>query len=277
MRKFLIFIKNTLMAIGVISSFVTVLWAIFPTYLNQKVGEYPWVCLIVFISMSVLFGWFKIRKKRTIELSLSTKVIAKVYYGDIFEKKDIIVIPVNEYFDTKVDDRIISSRTIHGMFIRQFFGGDEENLRDQIAQSLSDKKYLDINHDRNSFHKKRYPLGTVAQVVKDDKVFFLVALSKFNNNHRAEVSNSDYQRVICDLFIYINQFSQGKKVHLPLIGSGHSGVSLSKQKLLEFLLFAISMNDNLTLINGVDIVLHSSIQNEINLSITEVLFNCIEG
>ncbi len=277
MRKAKLFIKNTLMAFGVVSSFVTVLWAIFPTHLNGYVGKCPWLYLAIFGLISSSFGWFSIRKKKSIKLSLSERVKASVYYGDIFNKNRIIIIPVNEYFDTLVDDRVIAGNTLHGMFIKQFFGGDEKALRAQIIHSLSNKPFIEINQNRNLGNKKRYELGTVAEVVKDSKIFFLVALTRFNGNHRAEVNNSEYQRVICDLFTYVNQFSQGRKIHLPLIGAGHSGVNLSKQKLLEFLLFAISMNDNLTLINGVDIVLHSSIENEINLSVTEVLFNSIEG
>lgn len=272
-----IFVKNTLMAFGVVSSFVTVFWAIFPTDLNDNVGKYPWIYLAIFGLISVLFGCFSVRKKKTIELSLSDKVKAKVYYGDIFKKNDITVIPVNEYFDTLVDDKVVATNTLHGMFVKQFFGGNEKNLKTQITRSLNGKPYVELNHNRTSGNKKSYPLGTVVEVIKDDKVFYLVALTKFNENHRAEVKNSEYQRVICDLFTYANQFSQGRKVHIPLIGAGHSGVNLSKQKLLEFLLFSIYMNDNLTLIKGVDIVLHSSVEEEINLSMTEFLFNSIEG
>jgi len=94
-------------------------------------------------------------------------------------------------------------------------------------------------------------------------------------NPETLVNNSEYQRVLCDLFSYIEQNSQGRKVSIPLIGAGHSGVNLSKQKLLEFLLFSIALKDGLTLINGVDVVLHESIKKEIDLSSTEILFKTI--
>lgn len=265
------------MAFGIESGFVTVLWAIFPNQLSSAVSKCPWVFLLVIGVVSISFGLFTVRKKKKIYLSLSDKVKASISYGDLFTKDGITVIPVNEYFDTLVDDKVIAINTIHGKFVRQFFGGDENNLKSQITKSLNGIPFIDTNTKRTSGNKKKYPLGTVARVVKDNKVFYLVALTKFNENHRAEVLNSEYQRVMCDLFTYVNQHSQGKKVNVPLIGAGHSGVNLSKQKLLEFLLFSISMNDNLTLINGVEIVLHTSVENEINLSMTEILFNSIEG
>ena len=128
---------------------------------------------------------------------------------------------------------------------------------------------------RSSGNKKRYPLGAVCEVKAENKTFYLVALTRFNENHRAEIENSEYQRVLCDLFSFIEQNSQGRVVNVPLIGAGHSGVNLSKQKLLEFLLFSIALKNGLTLINGVNIMLHDSIKDDINLTSTEILFKSI--
>lgn len=263
------------MAFGVISSMVTVLWAIFPTDLPILVAKCPWVILGLLILISTCYGLITVRTKSKITLSLTPKVKAKIYEGDLLAQNGVIVIPVNDYFDTIVDNKIISENTLHGMFIKRFFGGDEKNLKSQITKELSALTPASVNTTRKNGNKKRYPLGTVVEVTKDGGVFYLVALTRFNENHRAEIKNTEYQQVICSLFSYIHQFSQGRKVNLPLMGSGHSGVNLSKQKLLEFLLFSISMNDNLTLIDGIDIVLHSSNKNEINLTMTEILFNSI--
>ncbi len=273
MTKRNIVIKNALMAFGIESGLVTVLWATFPAELSSAVSKCPWVFLLFISIVAIGFGIFTVRKKKKVELLLSNKVKANIYYGDLFTKDGITVIPVNEYFDNLVDDKVIAINTIHGKFVRNFFGGDEKNLKSQITKSLNGIPFIDTK--RTSGNKRQYPLGTVAKVVKENKVFYLVALTKFNENHRASVSNSEYQRVIVDLFTYINQHSQGKKVNIPLIGAGHSGASLSKQKLLEFLLFSIYMNENLTLINGVDIILHTSVENEVNLSMTKILFNSI--
>ena len=50
---------------------------------------------------------------------------------------------------------------------------------------------------------------------------------------------------------------------------------LSKQKLLEFLLFSIGLKDDLTLVGGVNVVLHESIKSEIDLNSTNLLFKRI--
>lgn len=277
MRKITAFAKNALMAIGFISSLVSIAWALFPTSLAEYVKDKQWTCVAILIACSLLYGIYTIQKKKRIHIKLTEKVNAEIYFGDIFSNSGIIVIPVNEYFDTLVDENVISINTLHGKFIRNFFGGDEENLRRLIANSLSNTKPIEINENRTSGNKHKYALGTVCEVTKDGKHFYLVALTKFNEVHRAEVKNSEYQRVICDLFYHIEQRSQGRKVSIPLIGAGHGGVDLSKQKLLEFILLSIFMSDKLTLINGVDVVLHSSVENEIDLAMVEILFKTFKG
>lgn len=275
MRKILNFLKSLLAAIGTLSSVVTILWAFFSSSLSSLANKCPWALLATLLGLAFIYAIFSNRTKNKISLKLTDKVKSNIYFGDLFNAQEIIVIPVNEYFDTIVDDKIISSKTVHGKFIKAFFGGNEADLKSQIRKGLSKVEPLEVNDDRKNGNKKRYPLGTVCEVNSGEKVFYLLALTKFNSNHRAEVKNSEYIRVLCDLFSYVEQHSQGRKVSIPLIGAGHSGVNLNKQKLLEFMLFSIALKDELTLINGIDVILHESVKKEISLASTEVLFKTI--
>ncbi len=275
MRTLSNFVRSLLIAIGSLSGFVTILWAFFSSSLSPLANKCPWSLLFLLLTLAVIYALYANRCKNKIELNLSDKVKAKIFFGDLFESKEIIVIPVNQYFDTIVDEKIISSNTIHGKFIQKFFGGNEAELKKQIKKELTKYAPLETNSERQHGNKKKYPLGTVCEVKNGNKVFYLLALTRFNTSHRAEVKNSEYLRVLCDLFSYVEQNSQGKNVSIPLIGAGHSGVILSKQKLLEFLIFSIVLKDDLTLINGVNIVLHESIKKDIDLSSTEILFKTI--
>lgn len=275
MRKLSNIVKSLLIAIGSLSGFVTILWVLFSSDMVAFANKCPWSLLLGLFTFALIYSLYVNRTKGKIELSLSDRVKARIFFGDLFEANEIVVIPVNEYFDTTVDDKIISSKTIHGIFIKTVFGGNEAELKKQIKKSLAQYTPIEINSERSSGNKNRYPLGTVCKVKNGSKLFYLVALTRFNSNHRAEVKNSEYQRVLCDLFSFIEQNSQGRVVNIPLLGAGHSGVNLSKQKLLEFLLFSIALKDNLTLINGVNVVLHESIKKDIDLSSTEILFKTI--
>lgn len=277
MKVFKLFVRNTLLAIGITSSFVTVLWALFSIQLNTLVKDCEWYFLGGIVFVNVVYGIVSVLPKSKVKLKLGENLKVDVSFGDLFEKNGIIVIPVNDYFDTLVDGKVVSSNTIHGIFVKRFFEGNEKQLKRNISASLKNITPVEINKDRKQGNQSRYPLGTVANVPLNGKNYYLVALTRFNGNHRAEVKKSEYQRVLCDLFDYIEQNSQGNRVNVPLIGGGHSGLDLPKQKLLEFMLLAITLNDKLTLIKGLEVILHQSVKSDISLNIIQNYYETLES
>lgn len=274
-----IFIENFFIYIGITSAFFTIIGLIWSNDISSffdKNENYKIYFIITVVALNLLFAGFSIRRKNRLSLDITKKVHANVYYDDLFQSKGIIVIPVNDYFDTIVDDRIISSNTIHGKFINKFFKDNEKELKQKINRSLSTIEVVETNLNRKQGNRKRYPLGTIAIVKQEEKTFFLLALTRFNNNHRAEITKSEYQRIIMDLFDFTEQYSQGFKINLPLIGNGHSGVELSEQKLLEFILFSITLNNKLTLLNGVDIILYKDVKDKIDLNKISYYYNITE-
>ena len=132
MLKIKIFIRNFLTGIGITSAFVTILWSLWSTALTTHVKGNELKYILAIIGVNLLISFYTIRKKKKLSVNLTTHVEANVFYGDLFQNNDIIVIPVNEYFDTVVDEKIISSNTLHGCFIKQFFDGNTKDLRQQI-------------------------------------------------------------------------------------------------------------------------------------------------
>ncbi|WP_214645075.1 macro domain-containing protein, partial [Aliivibrio fischeri] len=275
MKTFRLFVRNTLLSLGITSSIVTVLWAIFSAQLNDLVKDCEWLFLGSIIIINIIYGVISVLPKNSVKLKLGENLKVDVGFGDLFQKEGVVVIPVNDYFDTLVDEKVVSSNTIHGIFVKRFFSGNEKLLKRLISASLKNIVPVEVNKTRKQGNHSRYALGTVACVPYEGKRYFLVALTKFNENYRAEVTKSEYQRVLCDLFDYIEQNSQGNRVNVPLIGGGHSGLELPKQKLLEFLLLSITLNDKLTLINGLDIVLHQSVKDEVSLNIIESYYQTL--
>jgi hypothetical protein len=102
MRKLLNFIRSFFVATGSLSGFVTILWAFFSPSLSSFANRCPWSLLFGLFILALIYALYANRSKRKIELSLSDKVKAKIFFGDLFESNEIIVIPVNEYFDTTV-------------------------------------------------------------------------------------------------------------------------------------------------------------------------------
>ena len=267
--KFKIFFNNFFICIGILSAIFTIVGLIWSTEISNyliQYQNYKIQLLLAILFICTVYGFYSVRRKEKISLNISDKTNVNIYFGDLFKSNKIIVIPVNDYFDTIVDDKIISSNTLHGKFIQKYFSHNEKHLKLLIDKSLSKIQPIEINKNRTKGNRKRYELGTVAIVEAAEKIFYLVAFTKFNQNNRATITKSQYLEVITILFEFIEQNSQGFKVNIPLIGAGHSGVELSKQKLLDLLLFSIILSDKLTLINGLDIILHESIKDEIDLN-----------
>ena len=101
MRKISNFIESTFVAIGYISSFVTIFWAFLPNNMTELANKCPVSFLIGLFILSLIFAYYTNRSKNKIKLNLSDHVKAKIFFGDLFESNEIIVIPVNEYFDLR--------------------------------------------------------------------------------------------------------------------------------------------------------------------------------
>ena len=274
--KIKIFFNKFFICIGIISAIFTIvglIWAKEITTIMNQYQDYKTYLLVLIVITCIIYAFYSIRKKKKISLRISENKNINVYYGDLFQSNKIIVIPVNDYFDTIVDDKIVSSNTLHGKFIQKYFSNNEKQLKLLIDKSLSKISPIEIDKTRVRGNKKRYELGTVAVVEVEEQIFYLFAFTKFNHNNRATITKSQYLQVITILFEFIEQNSQGFKVNIPLIGAGHSGVELSKQKLLDFLLFSIILSNKLTLINGLDIILHKSVKDKIDLNKIEYYYN----
>jgi ABC-type transport system involved in cytochrome bd biosynthesis fused ATPase/permease subunit len=105
-----IFIKSFFVCLGVISAVFTIAGLIWATKISTLISEYQYsqcyISIAVFI-IALLYAIMKIWKKEKLSLNIAKKLRTNIYYGDLFKVSGIIVIPVNEYFDTIVDDKII--------------------------------------------------------------------------------------------------------------------------------------------------------------------------
>lgn len=270
------YFRNFLTALGIVASVMTLLSSV-NKYFTNYFSEYIFNGYFFLFFLCLLYTVIASRTKRNIKFKVSAKVNLEVKFGDLFEQKGIIVIPFNEYFDVVVDDKIISKNTLNGAFINKYFPNDSTSLLSKINEQLERHfEISNINTDRGKGNNKKYPLGTTIRIEKDDKIFFLVALTRFDERNRAQITNLEYQEVVIKLIDFIESNSNGYKVNLPLIGAGHSGVNANKQSLLEFLIFSLKIKDKLTLINGINIILDKDAHSEINLKLIDYYYKLLQ-
>ena len=129
--NFMPVLRLTCYICGIIFSVLTILLAFF-TWQDMKINN-VWIRLsiligIIFVSFIVsLILVVVVLKNKKIWANGKNKVFA--FYGDLFKimdnsEKKIILIPVNDTFETIIDDNLtenkplVSLKTIHGQWIR---------------------------------------------------------------------------------------------------------------------------------------------------------------
>lgn len=98
--------------IGVICTFLLMFFTIPEEYKNLK-GAIIFTVILVLIYIGI---WIRANTVKRVELSINNSVF-EIKEGDIFEESSLKVIGFNEYFDTKVDNKIISDKTLNGIYI----------------------------------------------------------------------------------------------------------------------------------------------------------------
>jgi hypothetical protein len=187
--------------------------------------------------------WIHANKRRSICLRINTSDI-EVKFGNIFEEQaDLKAIGFNEYFDTQVDNVIISATSLHGQFIEKFYKdkvGDLDSLI--IADTHLAEASLGDNTARAQGKKTRYKLGTI--VVANE--YLLAAFSRFDDNNKAYLEINDYINCLLNFWNEVDRVYAGRTVALPVMGSGLTRFkgyeNISDQELLELIVWTFKVS-----------------------------------
>lgn len=221
--------------------------------------------VLIFLIIIFLCMWYSANKKTEQKLKInSTDILIK--YGDIFSQEGIKVIAFNEYFDTQVDDKIIASNTLNGIYINNYSGGsevldnsinNEERLKNNVIQENVSRPY--------GGKTTKYKLGSICPI----NDYFLLALTHFDDENKANISVEDYISCLMHMWSEIDKYYSGKPVSLTLLGSGitrFNNAEITAQELLKYLVMtfkASKVKFNNT--SSLTIVLNEKIKDEINL------------
>jgi hypothetical protein len=208
--------------------------------------------------------WFHANILKVAKLTINQSTVL-IQAGDIFKEKDLKVIAFNEYFDTQVDNKIISEKTLNGIYLREQVK-DVKKL-DQIISNdmnLKDKKLESVDH-RLHGKKVKYKLGTIFQ----HNDYLLTAFSKFDKDNRAYLGMNDYINFLINFWNEIDIIYAGRSISIPLLGSGITRFkdynTISEQELLELLIWSFKVSKiKFTYPSKVSIIIHESKKDKIN-------------
>lgn len=202
--------------------------------------EYKLILFIVFIAINVsiyIFLFVRANKIINVKLDIDGSIV-EIKEGDIFKEEGLKVINFNEYFDTKVDNKIIAENTLNGQFIKKYVENIEEldNLIDQKLEKI------DCNTNRKDGKKKRYALGEIVEY----KDFLITSLSKFDDQNRANLTLKEYIGFLMNFWNSLDVIYANRNVSITIFGSGITRFKeityISDQELLEIIIWSFKIS-----------------------------------
>ena len=199
--------------------------------------------IFMFSLLALYVGlWVKANQVKDVSIRVNrTKV--NIRAGNIFEENDSLkLIAFNEYFDTKVDDNIISATSLNGIYLKKYLNCSIEELDERIRTDNRMKKLIAGVDDRNGQGKQvRYPLGTIYK----NEDYLLLAFSKFDENNEAYLDSKGLWDCLVNMWKEIGISYAGQSISIPLLGSGITrkrGMNISEQELLELIILSLRVS-----------------------------------
>lgn len=263
-------------ALAAMASATTLFCAVAPdNWLGTKTWCLTFGILASIAVICVYFAWSQTNLKESISIKISPNLRVNVFKGDLFKQKSIVVIPVNEYFDTHVDDVIIAHRTIHGKFIDEHFRNKEDELYQLIDSQIHQTQGATPNQHRPHAGGRniKYPLGTCADVVVGDIIYVLFALTHFDDEDKAYLPKEEFGNAIIKLMNHLATISNNRPVYMPLFGTGLSRLNETHQRVLLFIIDTISFSCPVAINAGLNVVVYPTDMVKVNLNKVEDFFS----
>lgn len=230
-------------------------------------------CLFLLISG----GCVLLRKKVKVINGRNGRAVY-VTYGDLFDKKLVpqstekrnICFAVNRCFDTIVDEHLISSQTIHGYALKRLYDQGiytPQSLDQTIQKALPiNPHYVTLSSNQKpKGNLKRYDVGTAVDIpVSHELNYFMIGVSSFNVDLKAETSRDEYVLAIQRMIDFYDAHSQGYPILMPIIGGFLSRTGQSEIDLLKFIIRTLKLNED-HINSDIYIVIREGAKNTISL------------
>lgn len=255
-------LKDYLAILTIISVFFT-LSSIIVSIPNDYKLVVTIILLCVFLIIYIIL-WIRANLLQKMKININNSIV-EVKIGDIFEEKELKVIAFNEYFDTLVNNVIISEKTLNGMYIKNILKDVNE-----LDKLIEDDEYLneniiEKNLNRRQGKKNKYKLGTIFK----HNDYLLTAFSRFDNENRAFLNMNDYVNFLLNFWNEVDIVYSGRSISIPLLGSGITRFKeysmITDQELLELLIWSFKISRiKFTYPSRVSIIIHDSKKDKIN-------------
>lgn len=177
--------------------------------------------------------------------------------GDIFEAPELRVIGCDTHFDTRVDDIVISKKSLHGQLVL------EHGNKDEISMVIeAEAKRLGLQKNDEGLYD--FPLGTIVRYDSsiDNHTYLMLAMAELNAEHEAHTNMAKFELMLMKMWREISRVYALNDVVLPLLGSGiprFDDGPKDKEDLLRCMLCTLN-SSGVTLKSKVKVLIYGNIR-----------------
>ena len=159
--------------------------------LCMRIGAVVIAFIVVYVFAYIAIG--KIFRE-SINITIRQTPVS-ISCGDIFESPELKVIGCDTHFDTRVDDIVISKKSLHGQLIL------EHGNKDEISMAIdAEAKRLGLQKNNEGLYD--FPLGTIVRYDSsvDNHTYLMLAMVELNAENEAPKDKEDLLRcMLCTL------------------------------------------------------------------------------
>ncbi|MCC5957322.1 MAG: hypothetical protein JJU07_14575, partial [Natronohydrobacter sp.] len=222
--------------------------------------------LLILLLLTYVGVWAWANRLRSLAVGIDETTVS-IRSGDIFCQDGFKVIAFNEYFDTQVDDVVISEASLNGAFIMNRLDITSAELDERIAKhqfDLGDELEEDVG--RLIGKKQKYRLGTI--FVHND--FLLTTFAKFDRKNQANLTMPEYLEFLINFWDQINKVYAQKSVSVTIFGSGITRIkghkTIGDEDLLKIMLWTFRISEmRFKYPAKLSIIIHKGKMDKVNL------------
>ena len=218
-----------LQALGILWVAVEISSFFFNQY-TQIVQANWWLFFVAGGLLGLYRGWPQLAVRSEIS---GTDSAIEIRVGDLFKQEGAVVVAAPTSFDTAMEDGTIDIKSAQGQYTHRYCDS-LENLDHQIGTSLEGIEYEERDlEDKPYGSRRRYPVGTVASVVFQNKLAYFVALGTLNAYRTAFATRNDFLDSLPALWENIRTRGSMGPISVPILGSGFSRLNATREELLR--------------------------------------------
>ena len=209
--------------------------------------------IVVYILAYIIIGNIF---RESINITIRQTAVS-VSYGNIFEVPELRVIGCDTHFDTRIDDVIISKKSLHGQLVLEHGNKDEI-----VAAVENEAQRLGLHKNNDGLYD--FPIGTIVRY--DSKVdghkYLMLAMIELNAEHEAHTNMANFEFMLMKMWKEIGRIYALNDVALPLLGSGiprFDDGPKDKEDLLRCILCTLN-SSGVTLKSKVKILIYGNVK-----------------